>query len=167
MAMDEAMDLETAILESAKDLGYPYLKEKQKEAVKSLMKGNDVFVALPTGYGKSVIFAVLPSAFDRYKGKHIRFKARVTVPMYNIGTCGSISPLTSLMMDQHAKFKPKGIRTEFVCEAQSNEISTDRVIKGEIQLVYISPESAICNYKYRNMFLSSPYKDHLVAIAVD
>lgn len=70
--MDEAMDLEMAILESAKDLGYPYLKEKQKEAVKWLMKGNDVFVALPTGYGKSVIFAVLPSAFDRYKGKHIR-----------------------------------------------------------------------------------------------
>ena len=99
------------------------------------------------------------------------FKARVTVPLYNIGTSGSIvvciSPLTSLMMNQYAKFKPKGIRTEFVCEAQSNEISTHRVIIGEIQLVYISPESAICNYEYRNIFLSSPYNNHLVAIAVD
>lgn len=42
-----------------------HLKEKQKEAVMSLMKENDVFVALPR---KS---AVLPGAFDYYKGKQI------------------------------------------------------------------------------------------------
>lgn len=62
------MDLETAISESARDLGYHHLKEKQRDAVRSFMEGNDVFVALPTGYGKSVVFAILPGAFDRYKG---------------------------------------------------------------------------------------------------
>ena len=31
------------------------LKEKQQEAVEAYMKGNDTFVSLPTGYGKSMI----------------------------------------------------------------------------------------------------------------
>ena len=40
------------------------LKMKQREAVEAFMKGNDVFVALPTEYGKSVIFGILPAAYD-------------------------------------------------------------------------------------------------------
>ena len=30
---------------------------KQKEAVMAFLAGSDVFVTLPTGYGKSIIFA--------------------------------------------------------------------------------------------------------------
>lgn len=78
-----------------------------------------------------------------------------------------ISPLTSLMMDQHAKYTPSGLKTEFVGEVQSNEKAIDRVIRGEVQLVYISPESVMSNPTYRNMFLSLPYKERLVAVAVD
>ena len=66
------MDMETAVRESARDLGYDKLKDKQKEAVMSILQGNDTFVSLPTGYGKSIIFAMLPGAFDKYKGKRIR-----------------------------------------------------------------------------------------------
>ena len=44
------------------------LKEKQQEAVEAFMKGNDTFVSLPTGYGKSMIYAILPSAFDHLNG---------------------------------------------------------------------------------------------------
>ena len=39
-------------------------KTKQREAVEAFMKGNDVFVALPTEYGKPVIFGILPAAYD-------------------------------------------------------------------------------------------------------
>ena len=44
------------------------LKTKQREAVEAFMKGNDVFVALPTGYGKFVIFGILPAAYDILRG---------------------------------------------------------------------------------------------------
>ena len=44
------------------------LKEKQREAIEGFCSGNDVFVSLPTGYGKSLIFAVLPLVFDKIKG---------------------------------------------------------------------------------------------------
>ena len=44
------------------------LKEKECEAVCHFCRGNDVFVSLPAGYGKSVIYAILPSVFDDITG---------------------------------------------------------------------------------------------------
>ena len=58
-----------AIIESAKILGIKWFKQKQVEAVESFLSGKDTFVSLPTGYGKSVIYAALPLAFDTLKGK--------------------------------------------------------------------------------------------------
>ena len=78
-----------------------------------------------------------------------------------------ISPLTSLMIDQRAKFSPRGLRVEFVGEAQTDSLTERRVLKGHVQLLYISPESAICNSKYRSMFMSPPYRENLVTLAVD
>ena len=34
------------------------------EAVKAFVGGSDILVSMPTGYGKSVIYAVLPFVFD-------------------------------------------------------------------------------------------------------
>ena len=45
------------------------IKEKQKEAIHAFLSGRDVFVSLPTGYGKSLIYAILPLVFDHIKGK--------------------------------------------------------------------------------------------------
>lgn len=77
-----------------------------------------------------------------------------------------VSPLTALMMDQKSKFVPMGIQTEFVAE-QSDEEAVKKVLSGQVQLVYISPESIIGNTKFRNMLLSSAYQEHLVAFVVD
>ena len=48
------------------------LKPKQLEAIRTLMSGRDTFVALPTGYGKSIIFAILPMLLDVLFGKHLQ-----------------------------------------------------------------------------------------------
>ena len=80
-------DLDAIILKACVKLGYPLLRENQLKAVKSFMQGNDVFLILPTGSGKSLCFSVLPFAFD-----------------YLYGRVGSIvivvSPLIALMKDQ-------------------------------------------------------------------
>ena len=52
--------LEEVIRESASRLGYKELKHEQMKAILSFVQGNDTFVALPTGYGKSLIYAALP-----------------------------------------------------------------------------------------------------------
>ena len=59
------------IAQSMQLMGISSLKTKQQEAIKAFMNGKDVFVSLPTGYGKSLIYLLLPLIFDRVKGKMI------------------------------------------------------------------------------------------------
>ena len=48
------------------------LRKKQLEAVCAFVQGHDTFVSLPTGYGKSTIYAILPYVFDKLKGINIK-----------------------------------------------------------------------------------------------
>ena len=67
-----------------------------------------------------------------------------------------VSPLTALMMDQKAKYSPKGLKVEFVGEAQTDMscIRKQRVLNGEVQLVFIAPENLLDNKTYREMLLT-------------
>ena len=67
----EASDVNIAhaISEGLQKLGLESLKEKQREAIVCFLKSTDTFVCLPTGYGKSVIYALLPYVFDHLRGK--------------------------------------------------------------------------------------------------
>ena len=55
--------------DSAKLFGVK-LKEKQ-EVILSFIQGHDSFVSLPTGYGKSLIYGILPTIFDKLKGRQV------------------------------------------------------------------------------------------------
>ena len=49
------MDVDSAIVQAARKLGYyGEVKSEQSRVIKEIVAGNDVFVALPTGYGKSL-----------------------------------------------------------------------------------------------------------------
>ena len=61
--------VEAAIASSCAVIGVVELKEKQKDAIKFFVEGNDVLVILPTGYGKSLCFALLPLVFDYLRGE--------------------------------------------------------------------------------------------------
>ena len=50
-------------------MGIKELKPKQVEAVILFVLGKDTFATLPTGYGKSIIFAILSAMFDFLLGK--------------------------------------------------------------------------------------------------
>lgn len=88
-----------------------------------------------------------------------------------VGSTGSIvlcvSPLTALMMDQRSKFAKYGLSTEFVGEAQTDKSVSRRVLNGEVQLVFITPENVVENQLYRSMLLSKTYKEKMVALVVD
>ena len=61
-----------------KAASYELIKDKQVQAVSTFMKGNYIFVSLP-GYwfGKSIIYAILPHAFDSTDTTLSRDKAHV------------------------------------------------------------------------------------------
>ena len=66
--MDARVDFMEAVEATISTMGLRPLKPKQLEALQ-IMSGKDTFVALPTGYGKSIIFAMLPLMFDNMFGK--------------------------------------------------------------------------------------------------
>ena len=77
--------LDVALQSSCRALGVESLKEHQREVIEYFVKGDDVLVCLPTGYGKSLCFAILPLVFDHLRGH----KGSIVI---------CVSPLTSLMI---------------------------------------------------------------------
>ena len=56
------------------------LKPKQKEALQSIVfKGQDCLIVLPTGYGKSLIYQMLPSLFDKITARNLSSKNKSIV----------------------------------------------------------------------------------------
>ena len=95
-------------MDAASSLGYAHLREQQKDAILTFLEGNDVFMALPTGYGKSLCYGCLPGAFDRLR----RSKAKSIVVV--------ISPLVALMKDQVNNFASKGLSAGYVSKDSSH-----------------------------------------------
>jgi superfamily II DNA helicase RecQ len=56
------------------------LKKEQLEAVLSLVAGKDVFVSLPTGFGKSLCFAILPGVFNTLTASTSSIVVVITTP---------------------------------------------------------------------------------------
>ena len=79
-----------AILQAVRTLGYDRPTEDQRDAIRSFVEGVDVFVSLPTGSGKSLCYACLPVLFDVLRGDVDQQGSIVVV----------VSPLSSLMQDQ-------------------------------------------------------------------
>ena len=67
--MEYSVEFNAAVAEVCRRMELRPLLEKQLEALNTFVSGKDTFVALPTGYGKSIIFAVLPLLFDILFGK--------------------------------------------------------------------------------------------------
>ena len=133
--MDSA-SVDSAIDEAASKLGYSHVKPEQREAIRALASGQDVFVALPTGYGKSVCYALLPLVFD---------KLYSLPPSTSIVLC--ICPLLALMQDQREKFSARGLTVDYV--GSSVEGAHERIRRGMCQFVYVSPEALLCNLQWR------------------
>jgi bloom syndrome protein len=132
------------------------LKEKQKKVILEFMLGNDVFCCLPTGYGKSLCYALLPLLYD---------SIRCAAP--SIVVC--ISPLIALMIDQKEKFTKMGISTEFISQTylDLDGPGINAIKEGAVQLLFISPESLLNNRQWRSLLLSEVYNKNLVCVAID
>ena len=71
------------------------------------------------------------------------------------------------MVDQKRNFMHMGITVEFVGDSQDNGVAIKSVLKGDVQLLYISPESILNNKKFRYMLQKCRYQEKLVALIVD
>ena len=60
--------VQQTLKETVSEMGLFELKPKQTEVILAVLVGRDTFVSLPTGYGKSVIYGVLPLLYDKVRG---------------------------------------------------------------------------------------------------
>ena len=58
------------------------MKEKQEETILHFISGQDIFVSLSTGYGKSLLFGILPLVCGSYTC--IKNLAAEVYKLYNV-----------------------------------------------------------------------------------
>ena len=99
-----AKAIDTACLEVKVEL-----KAKQRQSIEAALEGKDVFVTLPTGYGKSMIFHLLPLC-----ARHLQLsKAPIVIV---------VAPLLSLVEDQLAKVTGLGKAVQLKQGAVSHKV---------------------------------------------
>ncbi len=103
--------------------GYKNFRGRQEEIINHILKGENAFVLMPTGGGKSLCYQI--------PALHLKGVAIV------------ISPLIALMQDQVEALKQIGIKAGAINSNMANEeiwqIKT-QIKNGQIDLVYVAPE---------------------------
>ena len=113
------VDLSPSFSKVREQFKFSELNKHQKEAIISaVLKKKDVFVSLPTGFGKSVIFQALPMVFDGFTGE---------------------SGHISLIKDQTERFRQVGISCVSLSDA-STQGEIDLVEGGFYSVVYATPD---------------------------
>ena len=104
--------------------GYSQFRGNQEAIINNIIKGNNTFVIMPTGAGKSLCYQ-LPA---------------IALP----GTAIVISPLIALMKNQVDQLNAFGINAQFLnstlTKAEMNKVKKE-TISGHVKLLYVAPES--------------------------
>lgn len=104
--------------------GYDTFRGNQEAIIENVMKGENTFVIMPTGAGKSLCYQ-LPAIIKE-------------------GTAIVISPLIALMKNQVDQMNAVGINAKFL-NSTLNKTEINKVKKetlaGEVKLLYVAPES--------------------------
>lgn len=125
---------EKALLEVKTLFQIENIYPEQEKAVRAFFESGNVFVNLPTGYGKSLAFHCLPIVAD------VLYKR----------PCGSsvlvvISPLKALMEDQATFLGNLGIPVVAISNESDPEI-IQQVLNGGFLIVFGSPECFLATH---------------------
>ena len=106
-----------------KTFGFSHFREPQQAIVDGIIAGNDAFVLMPTGGGKSLCYQI---------------------PALVRPGCGIvISPLIALMQDQVSAMQQLGVRAGFLnstLDMASALAIEEALLQGELDLLYLAPE---------------------------
>ncbi|ODV60912.1 ATP-dependent DNA helicase SGS1 ASCRUDRAFT_8485 [Ascoidea rubescens DSM 1968] len=129
-------------------------RSNQLEAINSTLNGQDVFVLMPTGGGKSLCYQ-LPAVVRSGKTH---------------GTTIVISPLISLMQDQVQHLLDKKVLAAYInskATADEKRHTFNLFINGCLELVYLSPEMISSSRQARNAIQKLFETKKLARIVVD
>jgi ATP-dependent DNA helicase RecQ len=119
--------------------GYQGFRPNQQQIIETLLRGEDAFVLMPSGGGKSLCYQI-PA-------------------IMRTGTGIVVSPLISLMKDQVDALRANGVRAAAYNSSLEQEAARRVLAKlhdGRLDLLYVSPERAV----------SDGFLDRLAALPV-
>ncbi|HEV2595494.1 MAG TPA: DNA helicase RecQ [Sphingomicrobium sp.] len=103
--------------------GFDNFRGVQQDVVERVLAGRHTLAVMPTGAGKSLCYQLAAVARE--------------------GTALVISPLIALMHDQIRSADAIGLRAASLTSADADhEVTVERLLKGELDLLYVAPERA-------------------------
>lgn len=139
------------------------LKNEQERSIHAIYSGKDVFMFLPTGFGKSICYQVLPFIFDHKLGVVSGQKKSCAIV---------VSPLIALMVDQVRSLRQAGVEAVIIsCGSREASIVDKEFIATEerlssASLIFSSPE-ALAHTKWREALENPLVSNRVCAIVVD
>lgn len=112
--------------------GYEKFRSPQDEIIQGTIDGNNSLVLMPTGGGKSLCYQIPAIVMN--------------------GTTIVISPLLSLINDQIANLKQRGVSCDKLTSENRTETSfiMNKAVNGELDLLYVAPER-FTEYNFMNL----------------
>lgn len=145
------------------------LKEQQYEALLAVtIHKRDCLVVLPTGFGKSLVYQLLPVVFD------YTLSLNTTKLMGSGSSIIVVSPLNGLIRDQVSKLQnyiSVGIVKNKYDTSDSHETALshdlEEVIENMPRIVFAHPESLVGDKRALRLLKSKKCQDCVSAIVVD
>ena len=125
------------------------LKVEQREALFAAVSRRDVFAILPTGFGKSLIYQLLPCLYAEIYPKS-------PTPLVLV-----VSPLVQLMQEQVEYLNTIGITSIWI--GQGEHISGELPALESCSVVFGGPEASGWKYKVQD----SQFQERLSGVVID
>ena len=171
------------------------LKPKQVVCLESIFLKKDVLFVLPTGYGKSLVFHILPAllfARDNSESLVDWHAKRISLSQVNQIVI-MVSPLNALMSNQISRLGSSGVRAcildvnkrtnevlnEINDELEEHDIDyelaecdfrlceEEKVRRGLYHIVFAHPESLVSSKYGHSLLQSKQYQENVCAIVID
>ncbi|ORZ39330.1 P-loop containing nucleoside triphosphate hydrolase protein [Catenaria anguillulae PL171] len=133
--------------------GLNCIKPEQLAAIQACLLEKDTVITLPTGFGKSLCFQLIPALTG--------------------GTVIVICPLLALAADQICALRARGFTAEMFQGRRRQGMQNDnwkiwkRFVRGELHFLFMTPEFALSSF--RRSFAPLPFleRPHIPVVAVD
>lgn len=132
------------------------LSVQQYKALWAFINRKDVFAILPTGFGKSLIFQLVPDICIRLNALKYHYPSEPTLLV--------VCPLNSLVDSHLAELAKLGISATCLVK---DELDESGILAGKYSIILANPESLIKNTKWREMLRSEVYQNNLFGIVTD
>uniref|UniRef100_A0A0N5BIG2 ATP-dependent DNA helicase n=1 Tax=Strongyloides papillosus TaxID=174720 RepID=A0A0N5BIG2_STREA len=132
--------------------GHDDFRHRQKAAITASLSGEDVFILMPTGAGKSLCYQ-LPAVIED-------------------GLTVVISPLRALIDDQYDKMNQIGVKTEKLTSDVNQSKATNIYesltnFDGTIKLLYVTPEKIAADPRFINLLKELHQQEKLSRFVID